>query len=189
MTAKEFWNFPNHFNFRPVFRSSVYEDAASNYLVHCWREPNSQRIVGLSPSGGKVFDYAYHGDAFRSILVHWERLMLITRCRMRAWLVQPTRHLWSRSKKSDVQQGAAATIDEPPRLRLLNRLRDRREADCLRTRVRDPLRRSRTAPALILPRPRRPLEVPLAALVIRRLVPLHMVLPGATPSSPISKFP
>ena len=76
-TAHEVWNFRHAENLRSPFRSSVYEDAPSNYLVHYSNAPQFPRIVGLSATGAVAFDYAYSGKAFRSFPVHWERLKFL----------------------------------------------------------------------------------------------------------------
>ena len=76
-TAHEVWNFRHPADIRSPFRSSVYEDASSNYLVHYSNAPQFPRIVGLAPSGAVAFDYGFPGKAFRSIPVHWERLMFL----------------------------------------------------------------------------------------------------------------
>jgi len=71
-TATEVWNYPNNQSVFAPFRSSVYEDAALNYLVHY--DVGQQRILGISASGEKVFDYRFPGAGFRSLPVHWENL-------------------------------------------------------------------------------------------------------------------
>ncbi len=71
-TATEVWNFPNDESVRSAFRSSVYEDAALNYLVHY--DVGQQRVLGISASGEKVFDYRFPGGGFRSLPLHWENL-------------------------------------------------------------------------------------------------------------------
>ena len=76
-TAREVWSFANNRSIRSPFRSSVYEDAAFNYLVHYSNAPQLPRIIGLTAAGAKAFDYSYPGKAFRSVPVHWERLMFI----------------------------------------------------------------------------------------------------------------
>lgn len=82
--ATEVWNFTNNESVDSPFRSSVYEDAESNYLVtysHVVNPDGSKRaqILGLSSSGEKVFDYSYPTDAccdeaYRAMPVHWERI-------------------------------------------------------------------------------------------------------------------
>lgn len=76
-TAREVWSFDNNQSIRSPFRSSVYEDAPSTYLVHYSNAPQLPRIIGLTAAGEKAFDYSYPGKAFRSLPVHWERLMFI----------------------------------------------------------------------------------------------------------------
>ncbi len=82
--ATEVWNFTNNRSVRSAFRSSVYEDAAENYLVDYAVAMNPDgskraRILGLLPSGEKVFDYSYPGGqgnvAYRSLPIHWEKLV------------------------------------------------------------------------------------------------------------------
>lgn len=76
-TANEVWNFPNNQSLKSSFRSGVYEDAPSNYLVHYANAPQLPRILGLAASGEKVFDYSFPGKSFRSLPVHWEKLRFI----------------------------------------------------------------------------------------------------------------
>ncbi|MBA2743251.1 MAG: aryl-sulfate sulfotransferase, partial [Chthoniobacterales bacterium] len=82
-TATEVFTFDNNKSVRSPFRSSIYEDAASNYLVDYAVAVNpggSRRaeILGLLPSGQKVFDYSYptvYGFvAYRSVAIHLENL-------------------------------------------------------------------------------------------------------------------
>ena len=81
--ATEVWNFTNNQSVYSPYRSSVYEDAADNYLVDyaVARNPDGTkraRILGLAPSGEKVFDYYYPTVggfvAYRSLPLHWENL-------------------------------------------------------------------------------------------------------------------
>lgn len=82
--ATEVWNFTNNQSIRSRFRSSVYEDAASNYLVTYARAENPNRslraeILGLTPAGEKVFDYSYptstdYNEAYRALPIHLEQL-------------------------------------------------------------------------------------------------------------------
>jgi outer membrane protein assembly factor BamB len=84
-TATQVWNFNNNFSIRSRFRSSVYEDAANNYLVTYSRAENPNgsfraQIVGLTPGNQKVFDYSYPtetccNEAYRAMPVHWERVV------------------------------------------------------------------------------------------------------------------
>ena len=76
-TAHEVWNFRHPADIRSPFRSGVAEDAPSNYLVHYSNAPKYPRIVGLAANGAIAFDYSFPGKAFRSIPVHWERLMFL----------------------------------------------------------------------------------------------------------------
>lgn len=71
-TASEVWSYPNDRTVRAAFRSSVYEDAPLNYLVHY--DLGFQRVLGLTAAGEKVFDYRFPGAGFRSLPVHWENL-------------------------------------------------------------------------------------------------------------------
>lgn len=71
-TATEVWSYPNNQSAFAPFRSSVYEDAPLNYVVHY--DLGYARILGLSASGEKVFDYQFPGANFRSQPVHWESL-------------------------------------------------------------------------------------------------------------------
>lgn len=71
-TATEVWNFTNDYSVFVPFRSGVYEDAPLNYVAHY--DVGQQRVLGLSASGKKVFDYRFPGAGFRSLPVHWENL-------------------------------------------------------------------------------------------------------------------
>jgi hypothetical protein len=81
--ATEVWNYTNNESVYSPYRSSVYEDAAENYLVDyaVAKNPDGTRrgeILGLTPSGEKVFDYSYPTIAgfvaYRSLPIHWENL-------------------------------------------------------------------------------------------------------------------
>ncbi|MEP6955730.1 MAG: aryl-sulfate sulfotransferase, partial [Chthoniobacterales bacterium] len=66
--ATEVWNFDNNQTVRSPFRSSIYEDAPDNYLVDyaVARNPGGgirAELLGLAPSGEKVFDYIYPTQA------------------------------------------------------------------------------------------------------------------------------
>lgn len=84
-TATEMWNYASGFRIRSRFRSSVYEDAAENYLVTYARAENPDgsfraQLVGLTATGEKVFDYSYPtatccNEAYRAMPVHWERVL------------------------------------------------------------------------------------------------------------------
>ncbi|MFN2508891.1 MAG: aryl-sulfate sulfotransferase [Chthoniobacterales bacterium] len=78
-TATEVWSFPNNEAVFSAYCSSVYEDAADNYVVDYANVRGATRILGLSASGEKVFEYAYPTvdcqDGYRSVPVHWENLM------------------------------------------------------------------------------------------------------------------
>lgn len=82
--ATEVWNFTNNESVYSPYRSSVYEDAADNYLVDYAVARNGDgsrraQILGVAPSGEKVFDYSYptHSGfvAYRAVPLHWENLM------------------------------------------------------------------------------------------------------------------
>lgn len=82
-TATEVWTFDNNKTVRSGFRSSIYEDAPDNYLVDYAVAENGNgsiraEILGLLPSGEKVFDYIYPTQAgfvaYRSIPIHLENL-------------------------------------------------------------------------------------------------------------------
>ncbi|MEP6955666.1 MAG: aryl-sulfate sulfotransferase [Chthoniobacterales bacterium] len=73
------WSFPNGGNNFASYCSSVYEDAAGNYLVDYANTGGRARILGVARSGEKAFEYAYPTakceDAYRSLPVHWENLV------------------------------------------------------------------------------------------------------------------
>lgn len=82
--AREVWTFANNPSLYSIFRSSVYEDAARNYLVDYAGVRNADgslraEILGLNRAGEKVFDYSYPAPyqnvAYRAIPVHWENLI------------------------------------------------------------------------------------------------------------------
>lgn len=77
--ATEVWNFLNDKSVNSPFCSSVYEDAPENYLVdYAPGIPGLARILGLTASGTKVFEYAYPTrkceDGYRSVPIHLENL-------------------------------------------------------------------------------------------------------------------
>ncbi|CAN5482802.1 hypothetical protein BH18VER1_BH18VER1_18140 [soil metagenome] len=81
--ATEVWSFTNNENIYSPYRSSVYEDAAGNYLVDyaVARNPDGTKraqMLGLTASGEKVFDYRYPTIggfvAYRALPLHWENL-------------------------------------------------------------------------------------------------------------------
>ena len=84
-TATQVWNFNNNFSIISRFRSSVYEDAASNYLVTYARAENPNgsfraQLVGLTAAREKVFDYSYPtatccNEAYRAMPIHLERVV------------------------------------------------------------------------------------------------------------------
>ncbi|MBO0084266.1 hypothetical protein JRW42_15365, partial [Listeria monocytogenes] len=62
--ATEVWNYENDRSVDSPFRSSVYEDAAENYLVTysvAINPDDSKRaqVLGLTAAGEKVFDYSW----------------------------------------------------------------------------------------------------------------------------------
>jgi hypothetical protein len=78
-TATEVWSYPNSPTIRSGFCSSVYEDAANNYLIDYANVNNVASIFGLTAAGDKVFEYAYPtsgcDDAYRALPIHWENIM------------------------------------------------------------------------------------------------------------------
>lgn len=77
--ATEVWNFLNDESINSPFCSSVYEDAPENCLVdYAPGIPGRARILGLTASGEKVFEYAYPTrkceDGYRSVPIHLENL-------------------------------------------------------------------------------------------------------------------
>jgi arylsulfate sulfotransferase len=108
--ATELWNYPNGQLFYSPFCSSVYEDAALNYLVvysiltnPAPPPPQFMEVLGLEASGAKVFDYRYSttgcNDAWNGMPVHLEQVLFTT-------LVPPT----AVSRKA---QGLAGTFGIP----------------------------------------------------------------------------
>lgn len=82
-TATEVYTFANSRSISSPFRSSVYEDAPLNYLVDyaVARNPDGSKraqLLGLAPSGEKVFDYSYPSPkgfvAYRAVPIHLENL-------------------------------------------------------------------------------------------------------------------
>jgi hypothetical protein len=78
-TATEVWNYPNGQSVHASFCSSVYEDAANNYLIDYANVNLYASILGLTSAGDKVFEYSYPtnacDDAYRSMPIHWENLL------------------------------------------------------------------------------------------------------------------
>ena len=81
--ATEVWNYTNNESVNSPYRSSVYEDEPDNYLIDyaVARNPDGTkraRLLGLAPSGEKVFDYYYPTTggfvAYRALPIHWENL-------------------------------------------------------------------------------------------------------------------
>ncbi len=86
-TASELWNYSNGQTFFSYICSSVYEDAAANYLIDYadiinLGNTSYAELVGLGPAGDKVFDYRYTTNfcstAWNSIPVHLEALRFAT---------------------------------------------------------------------------------------------------------------
>jgi arylsulfate sulfotransferase len=85
-TATELWNYAAAQAFYSPFCSSVYEDAASNYVVDYAvlgpatpTPPLHAEILGLDASGTKIFHYSYPSNscdtAFNSIPIHLENMV------------------------------------------------------------------------------------------------------------------
>ncbi|MFN2508890.1 MAG: aryl-sulfate sulfotransferase [Chthoniobacterales bacterium] len=76
--ATQVWDFSNDQSVRAPYCSSVYEDAPNNYVVDYANVRGFARILGLTPAGEKVFEYAYPTvactDGYRSLPIHWENL-------------------------------------------------------------------------------------------------------------------
>jgi hypothetical protein len=103
--ATEVWTFDNNKSVFSPFRSSIYEDAPANYLVDyaVARNPDGStraEILGLGPSGQKVFDYSYPSPsgfvAYRAIPIHLENL---------AFAGPSDVHLANISARSEVKTG------------------------------------------------------------------------------------
>ncbi len=77
--ATEVWNFTYNQAVKAPYCSSVYEDASNNYLVDYSNASGFARILALTASGEKVFEYAYPADGcndgYRSLPVHLENIM------------------------------------------------------------------------------------------------------------------
>ena len=79
-TATEIWKYPGDGSVFSPFCSSVYEDAPQNYVLDYAVEGGipggTARILALTASGEKVFDYAYPtgpcNDAYRTMPIHLE---------------------------------------------------------------------------------------------------------------------
>ncbi len=82
--ATQVWQYPENSQiFTPVC-SSIYEDQPLNYLVDYsvvggFSGSEYAELIGLTPSGQKVFDYGYRTyaceDAYRALPVHLERVV------------------------------------------------------------------------------------------------------------------
>jgi arylsulfate sulfotransferase len=84
MVATEEWNYPAGQTLYSPICSSVYEDAALNYLIDYavlgFGSPNvTAALIGLDAGGNKIFDYRYTtspcGTAWNSIPIHFESLL------------------------------------------------------------------------------------------------------------------
>lgn len=78
-TVRQVWSYPAGSNFITPFCSSIYADAPFNYLIdYAQVGGRAAELIGLTPSGEKVFDYSYPTrgceDAYRALPVHWESL-------------------------------------------------------------------------------------------------------------------
>ncbi len=82
-TATEVWTFDNNQTTKSAFRSSVYEDSPNNFLIDYATIPNGDggahaEILGLLPSGAKVFHYRYPAlggnAAYRALPLHLTNL-------------------------------------------------------------------------------------------------------------------
>jgi arylsulfate sulfotransferase len=83
--ATEVWNYPNGQAIYSPFCSSVYEDAALNYLIDyayiqaAGGSGFTEGLVALDSSGAKIFDYRYPTNgcqtAWNSIPIHLENVL------------------------------------------------------------------------------------------------------------------
>jgi arylsulfate sulfotransferase len=74
--ATEIWNYPAGQALYSGFCSSVYEDRSQNYLI---TYSQITAVMGLDPTGTKVFDYRYPtlsfcGTSWNSVPIHLENL-------------------------------------------------------------------------------------------------------------------
>lgn len=85
--ATEVWNFTNGQSLFSPYCSSIYEDLPSHYLIDyaiISNLPGGQymELLGLEPSGAKVFDYRYAttscNTAWNSIQIHLEQVQFTT---------------------------------------------------------------------------------------------------------------
>jgi hypothetical protein len=83
-TATEVWNYPVGQTLNSQFCSSIYEDSPANYLIDyaiisSLGPQTLAEIIGLTPTGNKVFDYRYSTTScktsWNSVPVHWENLL------------------------------------------------------------------------------------------------------------------
>ena len=80
MTATEVWNYPMDESVYSPYCGSVYEDAPLNYLVdYAYVFENDTvhaRVLGLDPTGTKIFDYQYPSagckEVFNAVPLHFE---------------------------------------------------------------------------------------------------------------------
>ena len=86
-TASELWNYSTGQTLFSWICSSVYEDAASNYLVTYsdvinQGNPQFAALIGVEPNGDKVFDYRYTttfcSTTWNSIPIHLESMTFAT---------------------------------------------------------------------------------------------------------------
>ncbi len=85
--ASELWNYSNGQTLFSFICSSVYEDAAANYLIDYadiinLGSTSITELVGLGPAGDRVFDYRYTttfcSTAWNAIPIHLEAVRLST---------------------------------------------------------------------------------------------------------------
>ena len=76
-TATEIWNYNPTPQLDAMFCSSVYEDGSECYLAD-YATTNPCTVLGLDPSGAKVFDYRYPnngcGTSWNAQPIHFENL-------------------------------------------------------------------------------------------------------------------
>jgi hypothetical protein len=80
--ATQVWAYPETAPISTPFCSSIYEDAPFNYLIdYAQVAGRTAEILGVTPSGEKVFDYSYPTgaceDAYRSLPLHLERTVFV----------------------------------------------------------------------------------------------------------------
>ena len=98
--ATQVWQYPDDQSVFAPYCSSVYEDAPFNYLTAYANVRGQGRILGLSPSGEKVFEYGYPAfscaDTYRALPIHLENLIFPTPTDVR---------LANISARSEIRQG------------------------------------------------------------------------------------